>query len=83
MQGEARYSFARERFLGIKTLQAIGSLKRQLLETLSQANLAPPRLRASGVEELGRRHGRGSDGVRLALGQVRLYPVPCTLYPVP
>ena len=29
--GEAR-RVARERFLGIKTLQAIGSLKRQLLE---------------------------------------------------
>ena len=41
-KGEARFSFARERFLGIKTLQAIGSLKRQLLEAMSHANLAPP-----------------------------------------
>ena len=32
---------ARQRFLGIKTLQGIGSLKRQLLEVLSTARLAP------------------------------------------
>ena len=65
--GEARYAFARERFLGIKTLQSIGSLKRQLLEALSTAGLAPPGLRAGFIEETGRRAG-GTDGVRAVLG---------------
>ena len=55
--GEARFSFARENFLGVKTLQAIASLKRQLLEALSMAGLAPPGLRASSVEEKGKRSG--------------------------
>ena len=32
---DRRYAFARERFLGAKTLQAVGALKRQLLEALS------------------------------------------------
>jgi len=68
MRGEARFSFARDRFLGIKTLQAIGSLKRQLLEALSTAGVAPAGLRASRIEDGGRRAG-GCDGVRLALGQ--------------
>jgi hypothetical protein len=57
-QGE-RFHFARERFLGIKTLQGIGTLKRQLLELLSSANLAPRGLKASWVEMLGRKN----DGV--------------------
>ena len=61
-----RYRFARDRFLGIKTLQGIGSLKRQLLETMSAANLAPAGLRAGYVEMLGRKTD-GSDGVRVAL----------------
>lgn len=64
--GDAKFSFARERFLGVKTLTAIGSLKRQLLETLSMAGLAPPGLQAARIEEAGRRAG-GSDGVRIAL----------------
>ena len=46
--------------------QAIASLKRQLLEALSVAELAPPGLRASWVERLGRQED-GSDGVRIAL----------------
>jgi len=71
--GEAKFGFARERFLGIKTLHAIASLKRQLLEALSGVGLAPPGLRASRVEEHGRRSG-GSDGVRLALGQPQCAP---------
>ena len=47
MQGQHKYNFARDRFLGIKTLQQIGNLKRQLLEALAQAGLAPglPRTR--------------------------------------
>ena len=65
--GDAKYSFARERFLGVKTLTAIGSLKRQLLETLSLAGLARSGLQASRIEEGGKRAG-GNDGVRLALG---------------
>jgi ATP-dependent RNA helicase DHX57 len=65
--GDAKFSFARERFLGVKTLAAIGSLKRQLLEALSLAGLAPPGLQASRVEDSGRRRG-GCDGVRGALG---------------
>ena len=65
--GDAKFSYARERFLGSKTLIAIGSLKRQLLETLSMAGLAKPGLQASRIEEEGRRNG-GSDGVRHALG---------------
>ena len=65
--GDAKFSYARERFLGSKTLIAIGSLKRQLLETLSMAGLAKPGLQASRIEDEGRRNG-GSDGVRLALG---------------
>ena len=65
--GDAKFSFARERFLGVKSLTSIGSLKRQLLEALSIAGLVPQGLHASRVEEGGRRAG-GSDGVRLALG---------------
>ena len=40
--GEQRYQFARDNFLGVKTLQAISQLKRQLLETLSHAGLVQP-----------------------------------------
>jgi hypothetical protein len=40
-RGDGKFAFARERFLGIKTLTAIASLKRQLLEALSAAGLAP------------------------------------------
>ena len=50
-----RYEFARDRFLSIRTLQGIASLKRQLLEALSQAGLCASGLRASYVESLGRR----------------------------
>ena len=64
--GNARYDFARSHFLGIKSLQQIGALKRQFLELLSEAGFAPPRLRARQVEALGRRNG-GADGVRAAL----------------
>jgi len=44
LRHDERYSFARDRFLGIKTLQQIGQLKRQLLESLSYAGVrhAPP-----------------------------------------
>ena len=63
---------ARNNFLGIKSLQTIGALKRQLLELLSDAGFAPAGLRARAVEAAGRRHG-GSDGVdavmRLGLNQ--------------
>lgn len=62
-----RFTFARQRFLGIKTLQGIGSLKRQLLEVLSTARLAPFGLRAGRVERDSRRLNDPSDGVALAL----------------
>ncbi|KAJ1455787.1 P-loop containing nucleoside triphosphate hydrolase protein [Pelagophyceae sp. CCMP2097] len=63
-----RYDFARQRFLSIKTLQAIASLKRQLLEGLSSASfVVQPGLRSSTIERMGRERG-GTDGVRAALG---------------
>ena len=71
--GDAGCSFARDRLLSIKTLQQMASLKRQLLEALSSAGLGgdalPPGLRQNALERLGRRAGRGGDGVRAALGQ--------------
>ena len=66
LTGERRFAFARERFLGAKTLQAIGALKRQLLEALSRAGVVRAGLRAAAIEALGRR--TGGDGVRDALG---------------
>jgi hypothetical protein len=63
-----RFDFARENFLGIKTLQTIADLKRQLLELLSASGFVRPGLRSRAVEQLGRRAG-GTDGVRLALAQ--------------
>ena len=66
--GQARFEFARENFLGIKSLQTIGQLKRQLLELLSDAGFVPSGLRARHVEAIGRRGG-GGDGVKLALAQ--------------
>ena len=44
-----RYEFARDRFLSIRTLQGIASLKRQLLEALSQAGLCASGLRAGDI----------------------------------
>ena len=41
-----RFAFARDHFLGAKTLQAIGGLKRQLLELLSAAGFVAPGLGA-------------------------------------
>ena len=41
MPGEARFAFARERFLSIKTLQQIANNKRQLLENLSTLGVVP------------------------------------------
>ena len=64
--GSRRFDFAREHFLGIKTLQTIAGLKRQLLELLSAAGFVQPGLRARAVEGLGRRVD-GTDGVALAL----------------
>jgi hypothetical protein len=66
VQGGKRFEFARENFLGIKTLQTIAGLKRQLLELLSDAGFVRRGLRARAVEALGRRID-GTDGVRLAL----------------
>ncbi len=71
--GRNKYDFARERFLGIKTLQLIGLLKRQLLEALAQAGLvrnAPRTLRVRDVEYLGKSYG-DTDGVRAALASYR------------
>ncbi|KAL3917699.1 MAG: hypothetical protein SGPRY_006303 [Prymnesium sp.] len=66
--GPAKYEFARENFLGIKTMQMIGGLKRQLLELLSDAGFVPKGLRAQTVEAMGRRAG-GCDGVAIALSR--------------
>ena len=48
-------------------LQGVASLKRQLLELLASARLAPSGMKQSWVEGLGRREDGGSDGVRMAL----------------
>ena len=64
--GASRFDMARERFLGVKTLQTIAQVKRQLLELMSDAGFVRRGLRARAVEALGRRVD-GSDGVRLAL----------------
>ena len=66
--GHARFSFCRENFLSIKTLQTIAGLKRQFLELLSASGFVRPGLRSRAVESLGRRNG-GTDGVALALEQ--------------
>eukprot|EP00900_Chrysochromulina_parva_P022977 jgi/Chrpa1/5312/Chrysochromulina_OHIO_Genome00013211-RA len=68
LSGNAKFDFCRENFLGVRTLQSISGLKRQLLELLCDAGFVksstPLRVRA--VEALGRRED-GSDGVKLAL----------------
>ena len=64
--GGGKYDMCRERFLGVKTLQQIAGIKRQLLELLSDARFVRGGLRARSVEAMGRR-ADGSDGVRLAL----------------
>ncbi|KAL7549983.1 hypothetical protein ACHAWF_013233 [Thalassiosira exigua] len=72
--GRQKYDFARERFLGIKTLQQIALLKRQLLEALAQAGLvrnAPRTLRARDVEAMGRNYG-DTDGVQACLASYGL-----------
>ena len=72
--GRHKYDFARERFLGIKTLQQIALLKRQLLEALAQAGLvrnAPRTLRARDVEAMGRNYG-DTDGVQACLASYGL-----------
>ena len=67
--GQARFDFARDRFLSIKTLQQVANNKRQLLENLSTLGVVPRGIRANHVEWVGRKHD-GSDGVRLVLGQL-------------
>ena len=62
IEGPAKFEYARSHFLGIKTLQTIGALKRQLLELLSAAGFVETGMRTRAVEAVGRRHG-GSDGV--------------------
>ena len=66
LPGNGKYDFARANFLGIKSLQTIGQLKRQLLELLSDAGFVRPGLRARAVEAAGRRAG-GTDGVEVAV----------------
>jgi len=63
--GIEKMDFARENFLGIKTLREMGDLKRQLLQMLSEANFVPPGLHARRVEYLARR--ADNDGVWQAL----------------
>lgn len=65
--GPGRFDMCREKFLGVKTLIAIGGLKRQLLELLSDAKFVRSGLRAKAVEAIGRRVDNGADGVRVAL----------------
>lgn len=65
--GPGRFDMCREKFLGVKTLIAIGGLKRQLLELLSDAKFVRSGLRAKAVEAVGRRLDNGADGVRVAL----------------
>ena len=67
--GASRFEMCRERFLGVKTLQSIAGLKRQLLEMLSDARFVRAGLRARAVEAAGRRLDNGADGVRIALEQ--------------
>ena len=69
LPGQARFEFARERFLSIKTLQQVANNKRQLLENLSALGVVPRGIRTNHVEWIGRKHD-GSDGVRLVLGQL-------------
>jgi len=64
-KGERRFGWARANFLGVKTLQMIASLKRQLLELLSEAGFVQRGLHARAVESVGRRDG--SDGCRIAI----------------
>ena len=68
LNGNAKFDFCRENFLGVRTLQTISGLKRQLLELLCDAGFVQSSvpLRVRHVESLGRREN-GSDGVRLAL----------------
>ena len=63
--GMDKIEFARENFLGIKTLREMGDLKRQLLQMLSEAHFVPPGLHARRVEYLARR--ADNDGVWQAL----------------
>ena len=77
--GQARFDFARDRFLSIKTLQQVANNKRQLLENLSTLGVVPRGIRANHVEWVGRKHD-GSDGVRLVLGQL---PIALAVAPPP
>ena len=75
--GHSKYDFARDRFLGIKTLQQIGQLKRELFEALAQAGLLRgelANLRAKDIEYFGRRNG-DTDGIRAALQAYRPQPM--------
>ena len=74
LPGQARFEFARARFLSIKTLQQVANNKRQLLENLSALGVVPRGIRAGHVEWVGRKHD-GSDGVRLTLGQLPIAAV--------
>jgi len=60
-----KVDFCWSNYLAPKIMQAMGGLKRQLLEQLSSAGFVRPGLRAHEIEALG--HRDGSDGVRLAL----------------
>jgi len=65
LHGERKFSFCRENFLGLRSMQAIAGLKRQLLEVLSDGGFVRRGLHARHVESQGRRED--SDGVRVAL----------------
>eukprot|EP00656_Telonema_subtile_P030709 TRINITY_DN33695_c0_g1_i1.p1 TRINITY_DN33695_c0_g1~~TRINITY_DN33695_c0_g1_i1.p1 ORF type:complete len:686 (+),score=123.78 TRINITY_DN33695_c0_g1_i1:102-2159(+) len=65
LQGEEKFRFCREHFLGLRSMQAIAGLKRQLLEILSDAGFVRSGLHARHVERAGMRDD--SDGVRTVL----------------
>jgi HrpA-like RNA helicase len=65
LQGDKKYAFCREHYLGVRSLQAIAGLKRQLLEVLSDNGFVRSGLTARFVENQGRMND--SDGVSAAL----------------
>ena len=65
LDGDRKYAFCREHFIGVRSLQAIAGLKRQLLEVLSDNGFVRPGLNARYVEQQGRIDD--SDGVCTAL----------------
>ena len=69
LSGSARFKFAQEHFLSIKTLQMIAATKRELLEQLHDARFVSlPRSHRGGGGFAGGGGGGADDGVRAAVG---------------